>query len=64
MTSFDRTNPKFAPLFDVDLATGLIVEILFADRTLETFGRGGAGWFWHFRQRGFAPDSPAHGPFL
>jgi hypothetical protein len=35
--------------------TGASIETFFADRTLETFGRGGAGWFWHVRRRSFAP---------
>ena len=34
-----------------------------ADRTLETFGRGGAGWFWWPRRRGCSPDASAIGPF-
>jgi hypothetical protein len=28
-----------------------------------TFGRCGAGRFWWLRRRGFAPNSPAKGPF-
>src|SRR5690242_15622474 len=51
------------PLFDVDPVTGASIEVFFADRTLETFGRCGAGWFWWLRRRGFAPDGPAVGPF-
>jgi hypothetical protein len=54
---------KFAPLFDIHPVTGASVEIFYADRTMETFGRGGAGWFWWRRRRGFAPDGPAHGPY-
>ena len=34
------------PLYDIDPRTGAAVEIFYADRTLETFGRYGAGWFW------------------
>jgi hypothetical protein len=62
-SSIDRRHQKYAPLFDVDPVTGLTIEVFFADRTLETFGGGGAGWFWQLRQRGLAPDGPAHGPF-
>jgi hypothetical protein len=51
------------PLFDTDPATGASFEVFYADRTLETFGRGRAGWFWLARRRGFAPDGPAQGPF-
>jgi len=61
--SFDRRNLKFAPLFDVDPVTGASIEVFYADRTLETFGRVGAGWFWWRRQRWFAPTVPARGPF-
>ena len=45
MPSFDRRNLKFAPLFDVDPVTGASIEVSYSDRTLETFGRVGAGWF-------------------
>ena len=34
------------PLFDIDPRTGTSIEVFFADRALETFGRCGAGWFW------------------
>jgi hypothetical protein len=60
--SSDRRH-KFEPLFDIDPVTGASVEIFWADATLATFGRVGAGWWWHFRLRGLAPDGPAHGPF-
>jgi hypothetical protein len=43
--------------------TGASIEVFYTDTALTTFGRGGAGWFWHLRFRGFAPDGPAHGPF-
>jgi hypothetical protein len=55
------TTPE--PLFDVHPQTGVSIEVFYADRTLETFGRGGAGWFWWFRRRGFSPDGPPTGPF-
>jgi hypothetical protein len=51
------------PLFDVHPRTGVSFEVFFSDRTLETFGRVAAGWFWWPRQRGFAPDGPATGPY-
>src|SRR3954468_23940129 len=51
------------PLFDVHPATGASIEVFYADRTLETFGRCGAGWFWCSRRRGFAPGGPPTGPF-
>ena len=58
-TSSDRR----APLFDVHPVTVASIEVFYADQGLVTFGRGGAGWFWQVRQRGFAPDGVAHGPF-
>ena len=58
-------GPRVArePLYDIDPETGVSIEVFYADRTLETFGRCGAGWFWWRRRRGFAPDGPAIGPF-
>jgi hypothetical protein len=56
-------SARHRPLFDVHPVTGATIEVFWADTTLETFGRGSAGWYWHFRLRGFAPDGPAHGPF-
>ena len=44
------------PLYDIDPRTGATIEVFYADRALETFGRCGAGWFWCSRQRGFAPE--------
>jgi hypothetical protein len=55
--------PRHEPLFDVHPRTGASIEVFYADRTLETFGRGGVGWFWWPRRRGFAPDGPPTGPF-
>jgi hypothetical protein len=43
--------------------TGARIEVFYADRSLETFGRCGAGWFWWPRRRGFSPDGLATGPF-
>jgi hypothetical protein len=51
------------PLFDVHPRTGASIEVFYADRRLETFGRHGAGWFWWPRRGGFAPDAAAVGPF-
>ena len=51
------------PLFDVHPQTGAAIEVFYADRALETFGRCGAGWFWWVRQRGCSPAGPATGPF-
>ena len=51
------------PLYDIDPRTGASIEVFFADRALETFGRCGAGWFWCSRQRGFSPEGPPTGPF-
>jgi hypothetical protein len=50
-------------MFDVHHVTDATIEIFFADRTLESFSRNGAGWFWWRRQGGFAPDGAAVGPF-
>jgi hypothetical protein len=52
-----------APLFDVHPLTGVTIEVFYADRTMETFGRCGAGWFWCSRRRGFSADGSATGPF-
>ena len=51
------SNPRQRePLFDVHPRTGISFEVFYSDRTLETFGRCGSGWFWWPRQRGFSPD--------
>jgi hypothetical protein len=60
MSNPDRAHEAF---FDIDPVTGAAIEVFFADRSLETFGWRGAGWFWWLRQRGFAPTGPAIGPF-
>jgi hypothetical protein len=54
---------KRAPFFDIHPSTGAMIEVFYADRSLETFGRCGAGWFWWVRQRGCSPAGPATGPF-
>jgi hypothetical protein len=51
------------PIFDIHPVTGVSVEVFYADRTLESFGWSGAGWYWWVRRRGFAPTGRAHGPF-
>jgi hypothetical protein len=57
------TGARDEPLFDVHPRTGASIEVFYADRALETFGRCGAGWFWWPRWRGFAPTGSAAGPF-
>jgi hypothetical protein len=52
------------PLFDVHPRTGVSIEVFYSDPTLETFGRGEAGWFWWSRRRGFAPVGSLHGHLL
>jgi len=51
------------PLYDIDQRTGITVEVFYADHTLETFGRCGAGWLWWPRRRGCSPDGSPSGPF-
>ena len=56
-------NPKQqAPLYDINPATGVSIEVFYADRTLETFGWGGAGWFWWSLRRGCSPDRFSYWP--
>ena len=64
MAPLASSNPRQRePLFDVQPRTGISFEVFYSDRTLETFGRGRAGWFWWSGRRGFSPDGPATGPF-
>ena len=51
------------PLYDINPLTGASIEVFYADRELETFGRCGAGWFWCARRRGFSPNGSPIGPF-
>ena len=51
------------PIHDVHPVTGVNIEVFFANRALETFGRSGVGWFWWPRLRGCPPKGPAIGPF-
>jgi hypothetical protein len=62
-TPSPRQRARHEPVFDVDPRTGVSIEVFYADRTMETFGRGGAGWFWCSRRRGFSPSGRAAGPF-
>jgi hypothetical protein len=56
-------RPRREPLYDVNPATGVSIEVFYADRALETFGKRGGGWFWWSRRRGFSPDGLPTGPF-
>jgi hypothetical protein len=58
-----RQRARHDPLYDIHPRTGANIEVFHADRSLETFGRGGSGWFWWFRRRGFSPQTAATGPF-
>ena len=59
----DPQRPCREPLFDINPLTGMSIEVFWADRALETFGRCGAGWFWCARRMGSSPGGPATGPF-
>lgn len=37
------------PLYDINPQTGVSIEVFYADRALESFGRRGTGWFWWAR---------------
>jgi hypothetical protein len=63
MAPTSHQRPCREPLFDINALTGISIEVFYSDRTLETFGRGGCGWFWWPRRRGCSPDGPASGPF-
>jgi hypothetical protein len=58
-----RQQSRHEPLFDIHPLTGVSIEVFYANRALETFGRRGSGWFWWSRRPGFTPGSPATGPF-
>jgi hypothetical protein len=58
-----RQRARREPLFDVHPHSGATIEVFYADRTMEAFGRCGAGWFWWSRRRGRSPDSLPTGPF-
>jgi hypothetical protein len=54
---------RYKPLFDSNPRTGASIEVFWADRSLETFGWKGAGWFWCSRRRGYPAAGQAVGPF-
>jgi hypothetical protein len=56
-------RPRREPLFDFHPLTGIGIEVFYADRSLETFGRCGAGRFWWPRRRGCSPAGSPIGPF-
>ena len=60
-----RQQPRdcHEPLYDIIPGTGVGIEVFFSDRTMESFGRVGAGWFWWRRRRGCSPEGAAIGPF-
>jgi hypothetical protein len=58
-----RQRGRREPLYDINPLTGASIEVFYANRALETFGRCGPGWYWWFRRPGFAPDGQATGPF-
>ena len=58
-----RQCARHDPIFDVHPQTGVSFEVFYSDRTLETFGGAGGGWFWSSRQRRSSPEGPATGPF-
>lgn len=44
MISNFRQHARHEPLYDIDPRTGASIEVFYADRALETFGRRGVGW--------------------
>jgi hypothetical protein len=63
MVPHTNQQARHEPLYDVHPRTGASIEVFYADRTLETFGRSGGGWFWWSRRRGCSPDGSPTGPF-
>ena len=63
MTFNSKQCARREPLYDINPQTGVSIEVFYADRAPESFGRRGAGWFWWARRRGFSPEGPATGPF-
>ncbi len=47
------SSNRHKPIFDIHPVTGVGIEVFYADRSLETFGKGGSGWFWWFRHAAF-----------
>jgi hypothetical protein len=62
-SSTDCQQRQQEAIFDLHPVTGASFEVFYADRTLESFGWVGAGWYWWLRRRGFAPEGRAMGPF-
>jgi hypothetical protein len=62
-TSKAKRSARHEPLYDINPRTGAWIEVFYADRSLETFGRCGPGWFWWSGRRGRPPDGPRTGPF-
>jgi hypothetical protein len=58
-----RQSAHHEPLFDTHPVTGASIEVFYADRRLESFGSGGAGWFWLPRRCGYSPNGSPTGPF-
>jgi hypothetical protein len=54
---------RYQPLYDINPLSGVTIEVFYADRSLETFGWHGAGWFWCCRRRGCSAAGAATGPF-
>jgi hypothetical protein len=63
MIPHTNQQARHEPLYDVRPWTGVSFEVFYADRKLETFGWGGAGWFWWPRRRGSSPVGSPTGPF-
>jgi hypothetical protein len=63
VTSSMKQRSAHEPLCDINPRTGVSFEVFYSDRTLETFGRCGAGWFYWSRRRGFSPAGSPTGPF-
>ena len=62
MASSSPRKRRYGPLFDVHPVTGDSIEVFYADRTLESFGRLGAGWYWWSRQARVCSRRPGMGP--
>jgi hypothetical protein len=58
-----RQRGRREPFYDINPLTGASIEVFYANRALETFGRCGPGWFWWSRQRGCSPAGLPTGPF-
>jgi hypothetical protein len=62
-TSKSKQRTRFEPFYDIDPRTGVSIQVFYADRTLETFGKCGPGWFYWARRPGCSPAGSARGPF-